>query len=321
MTTQAYIDALEKALGRVIADMQREAAAQASEGRAVIAELRAQNAQLQTEVREHVAARLATVKDGKDGAPGRDGEVGPAGPQGPQGEKGDAGESVTGEKGEPGEKGQTGEKGEAGPQGPQGEAGLPGERGADGSDGSAGEKGERGERGEPGAEGRPGKLPIVKAWAEGIHYEGAVVTHQGAAYQAERDTAKEPGSSDDWTCIAARGSDGKDGRGFKVRGTYSAEKTYSEFDVVACNSGSFVALKDGAGACPGPDWQLIAGPGKRGDKGQPGEKGQRGEAGASIARWQLDTKAYSAVPVMTDGSKGPAIEMRDLFEQFLIETK
>ena len=169
-------------------------------------------------------------------------------------------------------------------------------------------------------DGAPGKLQIVKAWSEGVHYEGDVRQHQGATYQAMRDTGKEPGTSDDWQCIAAKGADG---RGFTIRGTYSADKQFSANDVVAFNGGSFVALKDGAGDCPGPDWQLIAGPGKRGKEGEPGKpgKGEPGKPGAIIASWIVNAKDYSATPVMSDGTKGPAVEMRDMFEQFMIETR
>jgi hypothetical protein len=268
---------------------------------------------------DRINARLATVRDGidgKDGAPGRDGADGLPGNDGKDG--------LDGKDGRDGAAGEKGEKGETG------SAGLPGERGADGRDGSPGEKGdagpqgEKGLTGERGLEGPPGKLPIVKAWSEGVHYEGEIRSHLGATYQAAYDTGKEPGTSDDWICIAARGTDGTDGRGFKIRGTYSADKKFEWNDIVACNGGSFVALKDDPGDCPGPDWQLIAGPGKRGDKGQPGDKGlpgKEGVAGTVIAGWIVNAKSYSAVPVMSDGSHGPEIEMRALFEQFEIETR
>ena len=262
--------------------MQQRAEVVAAESRAVIAELRAANATLQAEIR-------ASVRHG---------------------EKGDQGDK--------GEKGEVGEKGEKGEAGAPGKDGLPGERGADGRDGSSGEKGEPGKPGEPGRDGAPGALPTVKAWAERIHYRAECVTHNGALYQAVRDTAKEPGASEDWVCLAAKGDQG---RSFKIRGTYSAEKNYAEFDVVCLNAGSFIARKDGAGVCPGPDWQLIAGPGKRGDKGPPGEKGQRGERGPVLVGWKDDVRNYVAVPVMSDGTEGPPLNVRAYLEQFLAETQ
>jgi hypothetical protein len=259
---------------------------------------------------------------GPAGARGADGAVGPAGEAGLQGERGVAGEP--GRDGAPGERGSDGDVGPAGEVGPMGERGLPGEAGRDGAPGARGSDGlagAPGERGLQGPEGPPGKFPVVKGWSERVHYEGEVVLHGGATYQAAKDTGKEPGSSEDWLCIAARGADG---RGFVVRGTYSGDKEFAANDIVACNGGSFVALKDGAGACPGPDWQLIAGPGKRGDKGLPGDRGLRGEPGdqgVSIVGWIVDSKAYAATPVMSDGTKGPAVEMRDMFEQFMVETR
>jgi hypothetical protein len=233
------------------------------------------------ELREQVAARLAIVRDGERGA---------------QGEKG--------------------EQGETGAQGAQGQAGPRGQNGADGRDGNPGEKGERGETGE---RGQDGALPVVRAWIDGVHYAASVVTHRGALYQATKDTAHEPGQSDAWACLAARGADG---RGFVIRGTYSPEKTYTAHDVVAFNAGSFAALKDQPGPCPGPDWQLLAGPGKRGEKGLPGERGPRGaqgDDGSVIIGWLTDADNYKATPVMGDGSSGPPIDLGEIFQRFAID--
>ncbi len=61
--------------------------------------------------------------------------------------------------------------------------------------------------GEPG---KPGKLPIVRLWVDEVHYEGAVVTHQGSLWQALRDTGREPPHAD-WQCVARAGRDGEPG--------------------------------------------------------------------------------------------------------------
>ena len=69
-------------------------------------------------------------------------------------------------------------------------------------------------------------------------------------------------------------------------------------------------------------------PGERGEKGLPGErgeKGERGERGAApsapnLASWKLDRARYTATPIMSDGSQGPARELRELFQQFQDET-
>jgi hypothetical protein len=41
---------------------------------------------------------------------------------------------------------------------------------------------------------------------------------------------------------------------------------------------------------------------------------------AQIVGWKVDHERYRAVPFYSDGKPGPAIELRDLFEQFLNET-
>jgi hypothetical protein len=317
MPATSPFDVLAEEFGAVAGRIERESGLRVT---AAIADLGRKFAEqdllltkLLQDVNERVNARLATVRDGvdgRDGAAGRDGVDGAPGRDGIDGKDG-----RDGADGVQGPAGGTGPAGERGLAGEPGKDGLPAERGADGLPGV------QGERGMPGPAGPAGKLPVVKAWTEGVHYEGDVRLHGGATYQALRDTGKEPGASEDWVCIAARGADG---RGFTIRGTYSSDNNFFANDVVACNGGSFVALKDGAGACPGPDWQLIAGPGKRGDKGQPGERGLRGEQGqpgATIARWSIDPKQYTATPIMSDGTQGPAVEMRDIFEQFIIETR
>jgi len=348
-TQHAYSDALERALGRVIADAQRNVAQHASEARAIIAECQARVVKLEFEMREMVRVSLAAVKDGEkgeQGEKGEKGETGETGAQGSQGEKGETGLSgergtdgsdgspgAQGERGEPGGQGPPGIKGEDGAPGHpgerglqgmlgmRGEAGLAGERGEKGEPGEDGERGEKGEAGAIGAEGPPGKLPAVRAWEDGVHYEDDVVTHNGATYQAKCDTAKEPSySARDWLCLAAHGQDGKP---FNVCGTYSPSEDYKSFDVVACNKSSFVALKDDPGPCPGDGWQLMAGAGSRGDRGDKGERGPEGKIGpeVSIKSWEVDSDGYIAWPVMKNGEKGPPLELRDLFEKFLIETK
>jgi hypothetical protein len=217
-------------------------------------------------------------KDGRDGVDGREGAPGPEGPRGEKGEKGDPGER--GEKGDPGEsiigpEGPRGEKGEKGDPGERGEKGDPGES-IIGPEGPRGEKGEKGDPGERGEKGDPGKLPIVRAWADRVHYEGCVVTHAGATWQALKDTGREP-PHDDWIMIAAAGHDAK---GFAVRGTWAESEIYSQNDIVMKDASSFVALIDDPGPCPGDGWQLWAGRGKTGKPGERGVKGDKGEPGS-----------------------------------------
>ena len=123
------------------------------------------------------------------------------------------------------------------------------------------------------------------------------------------------------------GMAGKDGAQVAIRGTYNAETEYRCLDVVMTGGSSFVALTDTPGECPGAGWQLLASagrsgkPGSKGERGDPGIKGERGMSGeaAQIIDWTIDRKRFCATPVMSDGSEAPALELRQLFEQFQIE--
>jgi hypothetical protein len=44
------------------------------------------------------------------------------------------------------------------------------------------------------------------------------------------------------------------------------------------------------------------------------------EALTSIHGFEIDRKRYVLTPIMRDGSRGPPVELRELFEQFLMET-
>jgi hypothetical protein len=209
--------------------------------------------------------------------------------------------------------------GRQGLSGKDGKDGV-GERGPPGLPGES-IKGERGERG------APGELPRVKAWTDRIHYEGDLVTHKGALWQAACDTAKEPGSSADWSCIAAAGAEG---RGLRIRGVYREGVEYHALDVVTLDRAWLVAKCDAPGPCPGPNW--LAGPiGKRGDKGLPGERGPQGlkgengkdgqDAKESVIDFKVDPRSYSLILIMSDGSVGGEISLRALFDQYDLERK
>ena len=96
-------------------------------------------------------------------------------------------------------------------------------------------------------------------------------------------------------------------------------------NVVAFDGNSFIASKDDPGICPGPGWQPLSKQGRPGRQGESitgprGEKGEKGEPGPSIVSWQIDRERYRASPLMSNGTVGPMLELRGLFEQFLIET-
>lgn len=267
--------ALREALGQVIANERREWRRERelieAQSREAIADLRAKIVELEASAREALSARLATLKDGIDG---KDADpeviermVAEAVSRIPAPKDG-----IDGKDGRDGLDGLPGRDGVDGKDGAPGANGEPGRDGRDGVDGSAGRDGERG------PEGPPGKLPIVREWSEGVHYEGETVSHLGSTYQALRDTGRAP-PNEDWHCIASAGRDGMDGRSFRIRGTWAEGESYQALDVVALGGASFAARRDEPGACPGDGWQLIAAQGKRGNPGERGASGKTGERG------------------------------------------
>jgi hypothetical protein len=108
-----------------------------------------------------------------------------------------------------------------------------------------------------------------------------------------------------------------------VRGTFDQSASYHRLEVVAFNGGCFISREDAPRPCPGSGW-LLASQGKRGVAGARGERGPKGDAGASgatICDWKIDRARYVAVPIMSDGSEGPPLELRGLFEQFFSEVR
>jgi hypothetical protein len=181
-------------------------------------------------------------------------------------------------------------------------------------------------KGPVGPAGPAGKLPIARAWGpETVYYEGSVVTYDGGSYQALRDTGEPPDKEAHWQSLAAPGRDAKS---LRHRGTFKDDLEYVAYDVIALNGGSFLALHDKPGPCPGPGWQSLAASGKRGIAGERGPQGDRGPAGVAgppgkhavtLVRWDIDGSAYSITPVMSDGTAGPPLNLRGLFQQFLHE--
>ena len=188
----------------------------------------------------------------------------------------------------------------------------------------AGPQGDVGPQGPQGPEGPPALFPQVKAWsADAISYRGDVVTHAGATWQAQRDTAKEP-PHPDWIELAIPGLDGRDAVTPTVRGTWRADAEYRALDIVARDGGCFIAKCDAPSVCPGPDWQIVSTRGARGERGERGLKGEQGPAGPAaptIVGWQIDRATFTATPIMSDGGEGPPLELRGLFEQYQSETR
>jgi hypothetical protein len=187
-------------------------------------------------------------------------------------------------------------------------------------DGKEGPRGEPGSRGEAGP---PGRIEGVRAFVEDVvNYEGDIVVCEGSTYLAKCDTAKAPPHAD-WTCIAAAG---REARTPKVCGTYREGETFSYLDIVALNGSAFIARWDDPGQCPGDGWQLLVSagragkPGPKGERGDPGPRGLPGQVGPTIRGWQIDRESYRATPLMSDGSEGPTLELRPLFEQYHLES-
>ena len=280
-----------------------------AQSREIIASMRAEMIERLAAFGADVDKRLANVHDGEPGRNGRDGEPGQRGMQGEPGLRGEAG--PRGESGEPGRNGEMGligppgERGEAGPRGEKGDAGEPGRNGANG------ERGDRGLPGERGDAGPRGSVAGIVPWTDRIFYAGDLASHLGNSWQAARDTAREPGASDDWRLVAAAGAPGAS---FTIRGTFSAAEKYRALDVVTLDYGWLVARRDNPGPIPGPGWQ--SGPvGKRGEKGLPGDKGPKGDPGKPAPHW-VGTKIEdkTIIAVLSDGTLGPRINLAPMFE-------
>lgn len=99
-----------------------------------------------------------------------------------------------------------------------------------------------------------------------------------------------------------QGPAGKDGRGFTVRSTYDEAAQYDAGDIVALNGGTFVALADDPGPCPGPGWQMWARQGKTGKPGDPGQPGKEGKPGPAtrLVGGRIDVEAMQLVLVQDD---------------------
>lgn len=157
--------------------------------------------------------------------------------------------------------------------------------------------------------------PTIRDFEDGkICYAGELIQHLGSTWQCRVDTARPPSDGDEaWQLVAAGGLDG---RSLRIRGTYQPGERYAQLDVCIVNSASFVARRSTLSGPPGEDWQLLCGQGKRGQPGPKGDRGDRGAAGAKMRGWRIDREQYLVTPILSDGSEGPALELRVLFEQF-----
>jgi hypothetical protein len=116
--------------------------------------------------------------------------------------------------------------------------------------------------------------------------------------------------------LAAAGTNGRDAPVGEVYGRYEPGRAYKRFDLVSHHGGEWRAKRDDPGALPGDGWALSAVQGKKGD---PGPRGMAGSAGPQIVEWEI--RGYTAVPIMSDGSAGPALDFRPLFERYDAEAQ
>ena len=98
----------------------------------------------------------------------------------------------------------------------------------------------------------------------------------------------------------------------RIRGTHDPKAEYCANDLVAKDGASFVAKRNNPGPLPGDGWQLLA---RQGARGHVGPQGIAGKDAPRIVKWELDVASYTATPIMSDGTKGPGLELRALFEQ------
>jgi hypothetical protein len=97
----------------------------------------------------------------------------------------------------------------------------------------------------------------------------------------------------------------------RIRGTWDPKAEYLANDMVAKDGGTFIARRNDPGPLPGPYWQLLA---KQGARGVAGERGLSGRDAPRITGWVVDRAAFTVAPKLSDGSVGPVLELRELFE-------
>jgi hypothetical protein len=173
---------------------------------------------------------------------------------------------------------------------------------------------------------QPGPLPIVKQWiVNSAALAGEMFASGGALWQCRKNTGQPPQDGEFWICVSAPGRDGESGKGLRTRGLYRKDGNYKENDLVVHNGGSWIARRDGAGPCPGDDWQVGSLPGKRGETGERGLPGPKPDIAAiekamSISSWTAGDD-YAVTPMHANGQSGATLDLRPLFEKFFAETR
>jgi hypothetical protein len=104
----------------------------------------------------------------------------------------------------------------------------------------------------------------------------------------------------------------------EVRGLYDAARLYRVFDLVSWHGSEWRARHDDPGPLPGDGWALSGQAGSRGKAGDRGERGPPGPSGATIVDWAIED--YRAAPIMSDGTTGAVLDVRNFFELYYGES-
>jgi hypothetical protein len=104
----------------------------------------------------------------------------------------------------------------------------------------------------------------------------------------------------------------------EVCGLYDVARSYRVFDLVSWHGSEWRARHDDPGPLPGDGWALSGQAGSRGKTGERGERGPPGLAGATIVDWAIED--YRAAPIMSDGSTGAILDVRNFFELYYGES-
>jgi collagen type III alpha len=320
-------DALADALGRVVADVQRQARKDieliAAECRVMVANLKLEIAAFKEEVhrlhaedRQRLGVALAAVKDGEPGAPGKDGRDGIDGKDGAPGQAGRDG--IDGKDGAPGQAGRDGIDGKdgapgrdgvdgiSGRDGTPGLAGTDGRDGIDGKDGAPGLPGERGLPGQDGLEGKPGRdgrdgLPGLngkdgepgRAGLDGKDGRDGIDGRDGLGFEHLEERIEDGGRI--LIRTYRRGDEVKEFRHVTAMPVYRGvwkEGEYQRGDTVT-RDGSQWHCETETTATPGlsPDWRLCVKHGRAGKDGKNGERGApgpKGESGRDLTQLGFD---------------------------------
>ncbi|MGG3740948.1 collagen-like repeat preface domain-containing protein [Paenibacillus chibensis] len=189
--------------------------------------------------------------------------------------------------------GTQGPPGPPGPQGPAGQQGVPGPPGIQGPAGAAGAQGPAGATGPTGPTGATGAgltgiVPFDPAQAPNYR-AGQVVSFGGSTYLVNVNApVGTPGSSPDYTLLAAAGATGATGAtGIGLDGVVpfdpAQSPSYPQGQVVTYDGSTYIADVAGPSGTPGgsPDYTLLAAAGTTGATGVTGATGAAGATGAT----------------------------------------